>query len=481
MPREIPDVPKGWKPPQPNSGCSYEIKLITPLFGGGVSTQVNDPSFPIRPTTIRGQLQFWWRATVGAQYETPQKLREAQSKVWGDTKQASRVQVRVDNVKATEPTPCARYETDRHHPARFRSMPTWNNPFFNTALPYALFPFQGQLANGRKQIEIEPARCIHHATFRLTVSAHKDIDFARQVEPALWAWLNFGGLGSRTRRGCGAIRCIGTHPSNLPHLTPKDLDDLAAMWSRYAPAGHLGRDWPTLPSHFLCHPHTGSPIDQWNKVIGLLKDFRQKSGNAPGHPRPPGPARSWYPEPDTIRRITRNFSAGHDPSSHLSGGSPLPDGFPRAEFGLPIVFKFKDDQAGDPRRTVLHPYVGGNEEDRGTPEAPDVYVLGGEIKERMASPLVLKPLAIESGDALAIILFLRARLVDQVALLDEKGNDLTPRHRLPACDPSFGSYPDSPLRSLTTRGSAIGAFLELAAMPAGTHNTHRNTGFRRVP
>ena len=119
MPREIPDVPKGWKPPQPGSGRSYEIELITPLFGGGVSTRVNDPSFPIRPTSIRGQLQFWWRATAGAQYATRQELRAAQSAVWGDTTQASRVQVRVENVQATEPEPCARYETDAIAPARF--------------------------------------------------------------------------------------------------------------------------------------------------------------------------------------------------------------------------------------------------------------------------------------------------------------------------------------------------------------------------
>ena len=91
----IPDCPD--KPNIKISGQhEYHIKLITPMFGGGVSTRVNDPSFPIRPTSIRGQLQFWWRATVGAQYATSTELRAAQSAVWGDTTQASRVQVRVE-------------------------------------------------------------------------------------------------------------------------------------------------------------------------------------------------------------------------------------------------------------------------------------------------------------------------------------------------------------------------------------------------
>lgn len=78
----------------------YQIRLITPMFGGGVSPRVNDVSFPVRPTAIRGQLQFWWRATVGAWFATPDELRAAESAVWGDTTRASRVQVRVADVQA---------------------------------------------------------------------------------------------------------------------------------------------------------------------------------------------------------------------------------------------------------------------------------------------------------------------------------------------------------------------------------------------
>ncbi len=59
MPREIPDVPKAWQKPTVDAGRGYDIELITPMFGGGVETRVNDPSLPVRPTAIRGQLQFW--------------------------------------------------------------------------------------------------------------------------------------------------------------------------------------------------------------------------------------------------------------------------------------------------------------------------------------------------------------------------------------------------------------------------------------
>ncbi|MFM8856883.1 MAG: type III-B CRISPR module RAMP protein Cmr1, partial [Actinomycetota bacterium] len=81
--------------------------MITPMFGGGVFGGVNDPSLPIRSTSIRGQLQFWWRATVGAQYSTTQDLRAAQSAIWGDTTMSSRIQVHIDSVRHSTPAPCA--------------------------------------------------------------------------------------------------------------------------------------------------------------------------------------------------------------------------------------------------------------------------------------------------------------------------------------------------------------------------------------
>ncbi len=472
MPKEIPDCPS--KPTLVlDAGHGYDIELITPMFGGGVETRVNDPSFPVRPTAIRGQLQFWWRATVGAQYTTRQELRAAQSAIWGSTERASRVQVLVENVRVGTPEPCARFEQDNKNPGKYRSVPAWNQPFNNTSLSYALFPFQGQLADGRKRIEVEPTACIHKASFRLTLRCHKDIDFAKDVEPAMWAWVNFGGVGSRTRRGCGALFCKA--------LAPKDADDLAAKWKKYVSKAHPIREWPTMPSQFLYHPTTGKPLDQWNRVIGLLRDFRQKAGAIPGHPRPLGPDRSWYPEPDTIRRITGDFSSGHDPSAHLSGGNPLPDGFPRAEFGLPIVFKFIDDKNGDPQRTTLHPYVGGTAEDRGTPGSPDIHITGGEIKDRMASPLVLKPLALATGGALAVILPIHTRGVDHVALVDGSGNDRTPRHTVPVRDATLVGYPDSPIGGLSTTDSALTAFLNLAVLSAGTHGVHADTGYRRIP
>lgn len=116
MPREVPADPHTWKKPPPAERHSYDIELITPIFGGvgGASTRVTDPSFPVRPTSIRGHLQFWWRAMVGAQYDSRSKLREEQSKVWGNTAQASRVHERG----VTETGRCGLLSTRRKYGAR---------------------------------------------------------------------------------------------------------------------------------------------------------------------------------------------------------------------------------------------------------------------------------------------------------------------------------------------------------------------------
>jgi CRISPR-associated protein Cmr1 len=165
----------------------------------------------------------------------------------------------------------------------------------------------------------------------------------------------------------------------------------------------------------------------------MYRDFRQGEGFA----RNKGLGRSRYPEPDTIRRITGWHTKQHVPSNDM------PDGFPRSELGLPIVFQFKDEEKGDPPKTTLNPFV------------------GGQALERMASPLVLKPLAITKDHAIPLILCLHTPGVQQVELQDENKTCLTPRHAVPIQNRAFAAE-GSPLHGLTPNGSALEAFLAFA-------------------
>jgi len=415
----------------------YAIDLVTPMFGGGVSSGVNDPCLPIRPTSIRGQLQFWWRATVGAQYATKQDLRAAQSAIWGDTTMSSRIQVHIDGVKHSKPAPCAFIEWDQRARGGQGLWRThWQDPFNgrDSALPYLLFPFQGKTPppNRDATVTTPPASCIREASFRLTLKWQGDIDFVKQIEPAIWAWANFGGLGSRTRRGCGSILCKA--------LAPKNLDDLKVAWQRFMAESFPLRDWPTLADKVLqrTNENLGDPILVWDYVIGKFRRFRQGLGFGRNQGQQTNrPGRSRYPEPETIRRVMNQRLNEHPRQAEIPD-----DAFPRAEFGLPIVFHF---QSGHPDDTVLYP---DNDS-------------AGKKRERMASPLILKPLTLQSGKAIPLILQLRTHSLT--------GVDLRHRDRsipLPTTttvrDPKLARYPNSPLAGSST-GSAIEAFLAFAS------------------
>jgi len=128
------------------------------------------------------------------------------------------------------------------------------------------------------------------------------------------------------------------------------------------PAGvpHLSRD----PGKFALIKSSDPPT-AWRKLIKKLKDFRQGYRYPDSNGRPYG--RSKWPEPDAIRRHTGVSAAKHKhPRSTL-------DKYPRAQFGLPIIFQFKDDD--DPGDTTLQ----------------------GVNHDRLASPLILRPIACSDG------------------------------------------------------------------------------------
>lgn len=402
----------------------YLIRLLTPMFGGGVKAGEPDQSLPIRGTSIRGQLQHWWRATQGVMFKTGPELHNAQTEVWGSTDRASPVEVEVRNVRADQPLACAAYSPRNDG----RLQMNWREPFGNSVLPYALFPFQGQLSNDRRRIEKEPATFIRNAEFTLRVRFPKACQ--ADVESSVWAWVNFGGLGARTRRGCGALFC--------EQLAPKDVGQLSAWLTATGLPIEAIREWPTLPKSILIRPEDGDPLSVWDWLIGLYRYFRQGEEFA----RNPGPGRSLYPEPETIRRITGQRWTKHE------AWDDMPDGFPRAELGLPIVFHFKDENRGEPSRTTLNPYV------------------DGAALERMASPLILKPLALANRKAVPLILPLTTTGVQQVELQDEHKNCLTPRHAVPVRDATL-SQSCRPLQGLSNSGSALEAFLNFARQQNG--------------
>jgi CRISPR-associated protein Cmr1 len=376
---------------------------------------------PIRPSSIRGHLRFWWRATRGAGFDTAQ-LRRQESKIWGSTENPSPVIIEVVIVDRGKEYPCA---TTRGRILKFEN----NHP------PYALFPFQGDKNKN-------PAQCISGLIFDLITICPESLE--GEISPAIKAWVNFGGIGARTRRGCGALYC--------KDLAPPDGESVGSWYKSYFARDKKNQKpkWPLLPEKILVKHNDGDndPLKIWSEVIGLMHDFRQGFiGRNPGHDRRPG--RSRWPEPETIRQTSSRRSSQH---SRLHA---IPDdAFPRAEFGLPIVFHFKDRD--DPNDTELYP------------------VVNGEEKTRMASSLILRPVICANGEMVQMILRLKSPSVEEVVLNKAPHNP----HFTNIRNPQLAKYQNSPLGipkngspSRSPSGSALEAFISFA----------KENGFVEVP
>lgn len=331
---------------------TYE--LITPLFGGGVEPRAADPVTRVRASEVRGQLRFWWRACRGGSYNGDlQRMREAEAALWGAAsteKEArpSQVQVRAEVT--------ARGSDRDVFRAPGKAAPDWRT------LAYAAFPLQGDEKKA-------PDKVLEGVEFSLVLIFPASL--RAEVEAALWAWETFGGLGGRTRRGFGALRLVNIDnvPVGLPEGGRVEAEIRAGLRKHV-----VNGTWPCGV------PHLSSDLrmrvtsirsdsrDAWEHLIRCLKDFRQSRNAGISRERP---GRSRWPEPDEIRRLTHRRCPRHAES--LSGIRK----FPRAAFGLPIAFHFRRDDVGDPEETVL----------KGADKA----------YERLASPLILRPLACKKG------------------------------------------------------------------------------------
>lgn len=358
----------------------YTVKVIAPIYGGGVMAGEPDEDMPIRATAIRGQLRFWWRLL---QSHGPEKLSgstlfEKERAIWGgmggnetgedDKDYSSKVFIRmkIDSDVDVRKVPVTKFSGNTASPG----------------LAYALFP---DIKNDQYLISQEALG------FTLSISAKINEDNPvdwKSVEDAVRWWASFGGIGARTRRGLGAVDVEG-----LECISSEEANQFGCKLKQFG----------------------GSPdaIKAWNTSINKLREFRQ--GVNVGRNKASDPSdtkklgRSFWPEPDSIREITGRHSVAR--SFEINGEKKKTNdhkpvhqariSFPRAAFGLPIIFDFNVPKAvGEPAKTELSP-VGS---------------------ERMASPLILKPMALGEQKYASIALLLPVGHLETLSLELNEGS-----------------------------------------------------------
>jgi CRISPR-associated protein Cmr1 len=349
-----------------------EYELITPLFGGGAVTKKADEVSIIRATEIRGHLRFWWRATRGGQFSTIEELKKHEDAIFGSTEKHSALQIEVEIINRGQNFP-----KQKDYNGEFQPIDSIKSP-----LSYVAFPLRGE----------RNAQIIENIEFKVKVSyPQKYID---DVTASIWAWEIFGGLGARTRRGFGAVQ----NKNYLPTDKTAVENDIKNGLSANLTGSNWANDVPHLASYsasiYKVTNSQNTAYDVWKSVINKYKAFRQFR-------TPKSFSRSNWSEPDAIRRIflPRSYKKHAIPKTTV-------DKFPRANFGLPIIFEFKDENLGEPLKTSL--------------EGRD------ENQKRLASPLIFRVIKCSNGQfaGVAIILSGIRMPTSGVILKDAPGNPI---------------------------------------------------------
>jgi CRISPR-associated protein Cmr1 len=358
-----------------------KYKLITPLFGGGVTPKEADPIKVIRETSIRGQLRFWWRAMRGV--GTLEEMKKREDLLFGSGgEKASQSKIlitikvngdgKIDNEGRSE---------EPFYVNNSRSRPTgkWES------IAYAAFPLQP--ANDELHLPMKSIRL--RVEFTIKISFPGDAATKKDVEAALWAWETFGGIGGRTRRGFGALQLaevdgVAIEPMKIEEIKPekgesrivRELKEQLATgtWDENVP--HLSDNLSFALTPVFTSTHSGeNNLLAWEFLIHKLHDFRQSPRIGRIHN-----GESHWTEPDSIRNKIPTRTFRQPDNKEL-------EKFPRAVLGLPIVFKFKDGE-GDPPETILEGFDAARQK-----------------INRLASPLILRPIACQDGAVgLALVL-----------------------------------------------------------------------------
>ncbi len=433
----VPVRPPDARPMGTSEKLEYAIKTITPMFGGGVEPGKSDLVRVVRVPEVRGHLRFWWRAIRG-QGLTVSELREKEGQVWGSTDMPSPVVVEVEIGRSGTAVDWKKQVPNRRGEMEWR-VDADNFP------GYALFPFQEVNRPGRPPKPRDKGLAGVEFSLRIWAPDDKKLD----VEAAVWAWVNFGGIGARTRRGCGALFCKACAPPSQDAVK-EWFDRNLALYRTKGPNVEVA--WPELRWRPILHQQSQTPTAAWVRAVGALGDYRQKPGIGRSSGSGPKPGRSFWPEADSFRALNSDCAdPNHLPSTTIQPASPPQ--FPRALFGLPIVFQLRGEGFGD--AIQLQPAVSDGEKG------------AWRTLDRMASPLLLRPLAVGDGTkARAMAMLLRAPEPQGVALK----NDNLPDHGWDATHlkgPHTQRYATSPIRRFSTDVDALSGFFGYLMTSAG--------------
>jgi len=303
---------------------SAQCELVTPMLSSGADQR----KFELRATSVKSALRFWWRAFHPLDAED---LYEEESRLFGNTELSSRfgLILREKNIQLWRPG-------DEHG---------WGE-----GLQYILFSInQPERRGGGRYTpaRISPGRYGRSvakpgSTFEINIMLPgiKSKKTLGDILCSLWLVENLGGLGARTRRGCGCFKItnlsvsgtsLKSNGSSLPRFfrennePPKDfiVQGLSKIWKRW---GTLDRKkTPNFTCFYLkssevwiLYKKSCKAIELIELIGSCMRSFRLRN------PHTEAEEMHWA------------LSTTTPPSSELLTGI-------KSYLGLPIIYNFKQN------------------------------------------------------------------------------------------------------------------------------------------
>lgn len=356
-PRVPRTAPPDWVSPEGGQeSLLLDVDVITPMFGGGYEPRQVDADCVVRAPEIRGHLRFWWRAVEAVRFASASELFDKERTLWGSAGSPGIVRTQV---RILDPG------RERRHGEIADSPSSKTGP----GVGYFLFPFQAE-----KKTSTPEAKAQEGVRFSLRIGV-PDAQRA-QVERAVRAWLNFGGVGSRTRRGCGALRGPREY---LPPPDGRDGRGFRDWWSGVAPTSPPSSPHTSVLSAVLLGPKAKDAMDAWRQLATFWARFRK--GHVGGESYHPTSGSRW---------------ADYHTLCNLRGAKAEGVRLNKPFLGLPLIYQ----QIRDARFSgTLEPEGSG----------------------RMASPVILKPVALADGSVRQMIVLLTAPEPSEIRIRDGEG------------------------------------------------------------
>ena len=255
------------------ASASFNLKLVTPAFLAGASQQQCDCD--LRPATLRGLLRWWWR-TMHAAHLDRSTLKKLETAVWGDAESGSPVRIAVDFVNGGQP---------QQYNKKAQQFQNLLKPPRGQKVTQGLFYASYGMAddpNKEKNRWYRPAGSCWRVTLTVRTGRFNRVSLMpkqllEQATAALWLMTQFGGAGSRSRKGFGSFDDIEVQGVG-------SKDDCIKLASRFRIECSLeinkgkSADTPALEEMLMGQPTVWK--DPWHALdqIGMALQLFAKKG-----------------------------------------------------------------------------------------------------------------------------------------------------------------------------------------------------------